>query len=306
MWVYLCTQPNCISCPQLEIIKGTPTYSKDFLIERRFILSVIRVEKTKNYTVMSNYHFKEKKMSLKAKGLLSLMLSLPDNWNYSIAGLVAICKENETAIKSTLKELQEFGYVSIEKIMPDKTESGRIEYVYNIFEKPKQEGKKQGVENLPLEIQRVENQVQLNTKQSNTNKTNTKEKKKIIKKDFSDMILKICLENDIEDDKSIELIESFLTEMKIKTKGSIEANIAKIAGKSREVIEKCIKTSYERNYKYITPPEWLQNKNNSYNGTGKCSKELAWRTHEEMQEAEEKRQEFIEAVKRNDPSLHHF
>ena len=136
MWVYLCTQPNCISCPQLEIIKGTPTYSKDFLIERSIILLVIRVEKTKNYTVMSNYHFKEKKMSLKAKGLLSLMLSLPDNWNYSIAGLVAICKENETAIKSTLKELQEFGYVIIEKIMPDKTESGRIEYVYNIFEKP--------------------------------------------------------------------------------------------------------------------------------------------------------------------------
>lgn len=268
-------------------------------------MSVIRVEKTKNYTVMSNYHFKEKAMSLKAKGLLSLMLSLPDDWNYSITGLVAICKENETAIKSTLKELQEFGYVSIEKIMPDKTESGRIEYVYNIFEKPKQEGKKQGVENLPLEIQCVENQVQLNNKQLNTNKINTKEKKKNnTKKDFSNLIIETCLKNDIEDDKSIELIENFLNEMKIKTKGSIEANIAKIAGKSREVIEKCIKTSYERNYKYITPPEWLQN--SSYNGNGKCSKELAWRTHEEMEEAEKKRQEFFEAVKRNDPSIHHF
>nr|DAG65340.1 MAG TPA: Dna polymerase B [Caudoviricetes sp.] len=267
-------------------------------------MSVIRVEKTKDYTVMSNYHLKEKKMSLKAKGLLSLMLSLPDDWNYSIAGLVAICKENETAIKSTLKELQEFGYVIVEKIMPDKTESGRIEYVYNIFEKPKQEDKKQGVENLPLEIQCVENQVQLNTKEQNTNKVNTKEKKKIIKKDFSDMILKICLENDIEDDKSIELIEQFLTEMKIKTKGAMEANIAKVAGKTFETINKCIQTSYERNYKYITPPEWLQN--NSYNGNGKCSKDLAWRTHEEMAEAEKKRQEFIEMVKNNDPSLHKF
>lgn len=268
-------------------------------------MSVIRVKKTKNYIVISNYHFKEKKMSLKAKGLLSLMLSLPDNWDYSIAGLVAICKENETAIKSTLKELQEFNYVRIEKIMPDKTESGRIEYVYNIFEKPKQEGEKQEVENLPLEIQRVENQVQLNTKQLNTNKTNTKEKKKNnTKKDFSSLVIETCLKNDIEDDNSIELIENFLTEMKIKTKGSIEANIAKIAGKSKEVIEKCIKTSYERNYKYITPPEWLQN--NSYNGTGKCSKELAWRTHEEMEESEKKRQEFFDAVKRNDPSIHHF
>ena len=203
-------------------------------------MSVIRVEKTKNYTVMSNYHFKEKEMSLKAKGLLSLMLSLPDNWNYSISGLVAICKENETAIKSTLKELQEFGYVSIEKIMPDKTESGRIEYVYNIFEKPKQEGKKQGVENLPLEIQRVENQVQLNTKQSNTNKTNTKEKKNNTKKDFSKLVIDTCLKNDIEDDKSIELIEQFLTEMKIKTKGAIEANIAKVAGQKYTTIKKLI------------------------------------------------------------------
>ena len=270
-------------------------------------MSVIRVEKTKNYTVMSNYHLKEKKMSLKAKGLLSLMLSLPDNWDYSIAGLVAICKENETAIKSTLKELKEFGYVHIEKIMPDKTESGRIEYVYNIFEKPKQEGKKQGVENLPLEIQHVENQVQLNTKQSNTNKTNTKEKKKNnTKKDFSKLVIDTCLKNDIEDDASIELIEEFLSEMKIKTKGAIEANIAKVAGKSKSIIDKCIKTSYERNYKYITPPEWLQNKNNSYNGTGKCSKELAWRTHEEMEEAEKERQDFFEKVRNNDPSIHHF
>ena len=270
-------------------------------------MSVIRVEKTSNYTVMSNYHLKEKEMSLKAKGLLSLMLSLPDNWDYSVAGLVAICKENETAVKSTLKELQEFGYVTIEKIMPNKTESGRIEYVYSIFEKPKQEGKKQDVENLPLEIQRVENQVQLNIKQLNTNKSNTKEKEKNnTKKDFSKLVIDTCLKNDIEDDKSIELIEQFLTEMKIKTKGAIEANIAKVAGKTFETINRCIQTSYERNYKYITPPEWLQNNNNSYNGNGKCSKELAWRTHEEMEEAEKKRQDFIELVKRDDPSLHHF
>lgn len=102
------------------------------------------------------------------------------------------------------------------------------------------------------------------------------------------------------------MIEQFLTEMKIKTKGAIEANIAKVAGKSKSTIEECIKTSYERNYKYITPPEWLQNKNNSYNGNGKCSKELAWRTHEEMEEAEKKRQEFFEKVRNNDPSLHKF
>ena len=261
-------------------------------------MSVIRVEKTKNYTVMSNYHFKEKAMSLKAKGLLSLMLSLPDNWNYSISGLVAICKENETAIKSTLKELQEFGYVSIEKIMPDKTESGRIEYVYNIFEKPKQESKKQGVENLPLEIQHVENQVQLNTKQSNTNKTNTKEKKKNnTKKDFSNLVIETCLKNDIEDDKSIELIENFLTEMKIKTKGSIEANIAKIAGKSYNIIKRCIDLAYARNYKYIPDPSWLDNNSNT------ISKGLRL---EDSTTTEAGREQFRQMIQNNDPRLQHF
>lgn len=266
-------------------------------------MAVIRIEKTKDYTVMSNYHLKEKEMSLKAKGLLSLMLSLPDEWDYSIAGLVSICKENETAIKSALKELQQFGYIRIDKITPDKTKSGRIEYIYNIFEKPKKDKEKQEVENLPLEKQCVENHRQLNTKELNTKEL---KKKNNTKKDFSKLVIDTCLKNDIEDDASIELIEEFLSEMKIKTKGAIEANIAKVAGKSKSTIEECIKTSYERNYKYITPPEWLQNKNNSYNGSGKCSKELAWRTHEQMEEAEEKRQEFIEAVKRNDKSLHHF
>lgn len=59
-------------------------------------MSIVRVNKTNNYTVMSNYHLRNRELSLKAKGLLSLMLSLPDDWDYSIAGLVAICKENET------------------------------------------------------------------------------------------------------------------------------------------------------------------------------------------------------------------
>lgn len=131
-------------------------------------MSVFRVEKTKDYTVMSNAHLNEKKMSLKAKGLLSLMLSLPEKWDYSIAGLVAICKENETAIKSTLDELKEFGYLEVIKTMPTKDNGGRISYEYVIYEK-KQEGKKQGIESLGVEVLVVENQVQLNTNKENTN-----------------------------------------------------------------------------------------------------------------------------------------
>lgn len=139
-------------------------------------MSVIRVNKTKGYTVMSNEHLKDKRLSLKAKGLLSVMLSLPDTWDYSISGLVAICKESETAVKSTLNELKSCGYLVVTKKMPNETESGRIEYVYDIFEKAqagKQEVEKQGLENLGVENLGVENVRQLNTKESSTNKSNT-------------------------------------------------------------------------------------------------------------------------------------
>lgn len=126
-------------------------------------MAVFRVEKTRDYTIMSNHHFREKNMSLKAKGLLSLMLSLPEKWDYSIAGLVAICKENETSIKTALDELKEFGYLQVIKKMPNETKSGRIEYEYIVYEQ-KQEVQKQGVENLG-----VENPTQLNNNKVNTN-----------------------------------------------------------------------------------------------------------------------------------------
>ena len=146
-------------------------------------MSVLRINKTKDYTVMSNVHLKEKEMSLKAKGLLSQMLSLPENWDYSIAGLVAINKENESAIKSTLNELKKFGYLVVTKKMPNESRSGRIEYIYDIYEQPieKQEQEKQG----------LENQRQLNTNKSNTNQLITNNKNSVsqsqIEKEFENL-----------------------------------------------------------------------------------------------------------------------
>ena len=147
---------------------------------------------------MSNYHFKEKDMSLKAKGLLSQMLSLPDNWDYSIMGLVAINKENESSIKSTLEELKKFGYLRITKLLPNQTKTGRIEYVYDIFEK-KQDGKKQEVENLGVEFLEVENQVQYNINNKiNNNKYINNIKEKSIKRNFDkptiEQIQEYCIE----------------------------------------------------------------------------------------------------------------
>ena len=137
-------------------------------------MATIRVHKTKNYTVMSNTHLRDKNLSLKAKGLLSVMLSLPDNWEYSIAGLVAISKENETAVKSALNELKDNNYVVVIKEKPTKNNGGRIKYSYDVFEEPKKQvTEKQGVENLGVEFQGIESNTQLNTKESSTNKQNT-------------------------------------------------------------------------------------------------------------------------------------
>lgn len=138
-------------------------------------MAVFRVHKTKDFTVMSNHHLRDKNLTLKAKGLLSVILSLPDDWKYSIAGLASICKEGTSAVKSALGELTEAGYVTVTKLYPNQTETGRIEYVYDIHETP-QASREQGIENLPLEPQQVENHGQLNTEKPNTDNQTTKNK----------------------------------------------------------------------------------------------------------------------------------
>lgn len=135
-------------------------------------MAVFKIEKQKNYTVMSNYHLRDQNLSLKAKGSLSFMLSLPEDWDYSLNGLCAICKEQETAIKNTLKELKDNGYLAIDKVRGDK---GYFEYVYNIYEQPLEitQEKNPGVENPPMEYPQLENQPQINT-----NKQSIKEQTK--------------------------------------------------------------------------------------------------------------------------------
>lgn len=271
-------------------------------------MSVIRVEKTKNYTVMSNYHFKERTMSLKAKGLLSLMLSLPDNWDYSIAGLVAICKENETAIKSALKELQQFGYVKVDKIMPDKTDSGRIEYIYNIYEKPKQDSKKQDVENLPLENQHVENHTQLSINELNTNKLSIKDniyKKNSKKKSKIDIkiesIEKKCLEYDLKDEV-IELLSRFFRNLlenhKMVTDDKVNAILTRLAKVSTKTQINAIQLSLDNGYMNIEP-DWLKMKSNSSN---RLPQELILNGTT----TDEGRENYRNLIKNNDPSIKHF
>lgn len=90
--------------------------------------------KDQNYTVMSNYHLRDKNLSLKAKGLLSQLLSYSSDWNLTINGLCSVLKEQEKAVKSTIKELETHNYLTRNRLQDNK---GRFYYKYIIHEKPK-------------------------------------------------------------------------------------------------------------------------------------------------------------------------
>lgn len=129
---------------------------------------VMRTEKNKNYTVMGNYHLRDKELSLKAKGLLSIMLSLPDGWNFSTQGLTTLSSDGETAIRSTLKELEQKGYLKRNKV---RINGKIVDWEYVVYE---QKHPCVPVDESPVdENVHVNNRTQLNTKEINTKKLNT-------------------------------------------------------------------------------------------------------------------------------------
>lgn len=97
-------------------------------------MSTFRVNKNVNYTVMSNYHLQDKKLSLKAKGLLSYMLSLPDDWDYSLKGLTIGCKDGLDSVRTAVLELEEHGYVRRQKVRNARGQI--IDYDYQVYESP--------------------------------------------------------------------------------------------------------------------------------------------------------------------------
>ena len=172
-------------------------------------MAVIRVVKNKNYTSMSNYHLKDMRLSLKAKGLLSVILSLPENWDYSVHGLSYICKEGQDAIREAIRELENAGYVFRSRNRNKKGQLKNAEYV--IYEEPQDrpaeadEESAQPMETVPMQetpmhetpmhetpvldnpalvMPALEKQMQENPTQLNIYKTNTlpqKEKNKKVR-----------------------------------------------------------------------------------------------------------------------------
>lgn len=140
-------------------------------------MPVFRVEKTSSYTVMSNHHLRNPDLTLKAKGLLSLMLSLPENWDYTLKGLSCICRENVDAIRTAVWELEKAGYITRRQGRDEKGKMTAIEYT--IYEFPQPPKSKIPVSENPIsdnpttEIPVSENPTQLNKDRSTKDLLNT-------------------------------------------------------------------------------------------------------------------------------------
>lgn len=191
-------------------------------------MAVFRIEKDKNYTHMSNYHFYDKTLSWKAKGILSNMLSLPDDWDYSLAGLSTLASDGMSATRSAIKELEEHGYLIRRPIRKD----GRIsDWEYIIYECPEMarlQSTKLTIGEQDVENQQIENQTQLNTNTLNTKELSTKEFKKERKSDSFDKILSAYT----TDENTLDLLREWLKVRKAKraamTDRAIQMNINKL------------------------------------------------------------------------------
>ena len=143
-------------------------------------MAIMRIEKNQNYTTMSNYHLQDTRLTLKAIGLLSKILSLPDDWDYTVAGLASICKEGKDAVRSALEELEAAGY--IERRQTHAADGSFAGNEYIVYEFPAEvrsplsgfpSTDKPSTEN-PL----TENPTEQNTNKQNTEESNTKESNK--------------------------------------------------------------------------------------------------------------------------------
>lgn len=204
-------------------------------------MPVFRVEKNKDYTSMSNYHLKDERLTLKAKGLLSLMLSLPEEWDYSVRGLEKICLESKNTINSILNEIERYGYLKRKRIY----ENGKItNWEYLIFEKSQTEydlhPKNEDIEN--QDIENWDNNKILNNKLLNNNK------KEIIKE-----------KRYFEDDNLNDLFKDFLSmRKKIKAVNSdraITLLINKLSKYDDKTKIKMIENSIENSWKGIYEPK---------------------------------------------------
>ena len=168
-------------------------------------MSVFKVERNKNYTTMSNYHLRDKTLSFKAKGLLSFMLSLPDNWDYSMNGLVSVSKESLKAIRTILQELEEHKYLIRTRYQNNK---GQFQYDYSIYELPYTQYQHTVMANTDKEQQINTNIININ-KNDKIDKTHNSITNELIRRKFIDI-------NDLDIYRYDELFKELLNEYEYK------------------------------------------------------------------------------------------
>lgn len=164
---------------------------------------ILRIVKTKNFTTIANDLLQDRRLSWKAKGLMAYVLSLPDDWHFSIEGLATFSPDGRTTVETILKELKSLGYLTVKKINPKESGTGRFDYVYEFRESPTEEGEKTrgekqgveilgveklGVENLPLEKQPLEKRLYTKTKDKELKEQRTKEQRTKEQKEIVDFL----------------------------------------------------------------------------------------------------------------------
>lgn len=218
-------------------------------------MSVMRVHKNSNFTVMSNYHFKEKGMSLKAKGLLSLMLSLPDDWNYTVSGLVTLSKDGKDGVMAALVELEKMGYLTRERTTNSKGQFNGIEY--NIYEQPQRDIPI--AEKPILDKPNAEMPTQLNTNQLNKDILNTE--------------IIYILDNQVRNGELRLLFTEYLQlrEGAISASGLVKLieRCERLANKDVELQKAMVEAAIINNWKNVYLPNEQDAKNNSTIATKK-------------------------------------
>jgi hypothetical protein len=218
-------------------------------------MAVFRVEKTKDYTVMSNYHLRDKNISLKAKGLLSWMLSNTDDWDYTVAGIVAVMKESRDAINSALCELEDYGYLTRKQVRSSDGKFSDVEYI--ISEKPITEN--------PIS----ENPQQINTNTNNKLKKDkegeqappTKPKKSSSKKSYKDIYE--AEENIFIKEHLVSFVDSLKKDKRIPSVKDVEKwakDLRELSGNDKKLATQLVQQSIDYGYYGIYPLK------KSYNG----------------------------------------
>jgi hypothetical protein len=209
-------------------------------------MSVFRVHKTENYSIIANFHFKEKGLSLKAKGLLSLMLSLPDTWQYSISGLTKLSKDGKDSVMSALAELEDFGYLKRTRLTNSKGQFSGVQY--DIFEEPQ-----------PKEPV-ADNQNEENTNKGKSNAEEPDQLNTILINHLKDKVFELLSTNE-RDAELIALYQEYI-EMRDKISSPLtELGLAKLIDRTKRLsngnirVEKVLlETAIINSWKNTYPP----------------------------------------------------